>query len=76
MLHSHLQRLPWQLTCLLFATVATALITSSNTVDNTWFAGTLPLKRVETDRQAQIAELVPLTRGAASKTVGPPAGVR
>ena len=78
MLSSCLQRLPWQLTCLLFATVATAATTftpSNATADDSWFQGTLALKHVETDSQAQIAQLVPLTRQATRQTVGSPADV-
>ena len=70
MLFAQLPRLPWQLTCLLFASVATATITPSNssTGGGGRFQGTLPLKH---DGEAQqIAELVPLTREAAQRTVG------
>lgn len=71
MLLGRLQRLPWQLTCLLFASVATATITASNTsTAGGRFQGTLPLKHAEGD-QAQIAELVPLTREAAQRSVRP-----
>jgi hypothetical protein len=71
MLLSHLQRLPWPLACLLFATVAAATITPSNTsTAGGRFQGTLPLKHADQD-QAQLAELVPLTREAAQRTVRP-----
>ncbi|KAF2828812.1 hypothetical protein CC86DRAFT_368942 [Ophiobolus disseminans] len=71
MLLSCVQRLPWPLTCLLFAAVATAAttITPSNATDDRWFTGTLSLRHVETDSQAHIAELVPLTRQAARQTI-------
>lgn len=77
MLLSCIERLPWQLTCLLFATVATAatISPSNDTTDTRMFQGTLSLRHVETDRQEQIAELMPLTRRAASQTVGAPADV-
>ncbi|KAH7380599.1 hypothetical protein BKA66DRAFT_391530, partial [Pyrenochaeta sp. MPI-SDFR-AT-0127] len=54
---------------LLFASAATATITSSNTsTAGGRFQGTLPLKHAEGDR-AQIAQLVPLTRAAAQRTI-------
>ncbi|CAO2647711.1 Nn.00g086330.m01.CDS01 [Neocucurbitaria sp. VM-36] len=69
MLLGRLQRLPWPLACLLFASVATATITSSNTsTAGGRFQGTLPLKHAEGD-ESQIAELVPLTREAAQRTI-------
>jgi hypothetical protein len=75
MLLSHVQRLPWPLTCLLLATVATASISPSNSsTAGARFQGTLPLRRADAD-QAQIAELVPLTREAAQRTVGHTADV-
>ncbi|KAF1842528.1 uncharacterized protein K460DRAFT_346486 [Cucurbitaria berberidis CBS 394.84] len=56
-------------TCLLFASVATATITSSNTsTAGPRFQGTIPLKHAEGDK-AQIAQLVPLTREAAQRTI-------
>lgn len=70
MLLGHVQRLPWQLTCLLFASVAAAVITPSNSsTAGGRFQGTLPLKHQGDG--AQIAQLVPLTRVAAQRTVRP-----
>ncbi|KAF2032307.1 hypothetical protein EK21DRAFT_60911 [Setomelanomma holmii] len=69
MLLSHVQRPPWPLTCLLLASVSTATIAPSNSttaVGN--FQGTVPLRHTDGD-QAQIADLVPLTREAAQRTI-------
>jgi hypothetical protein len=71
MLSACLQRLPWTLACLLFATAATATITPSNKTDNPYYiSGTVPLSHVKSDGQDQIAKLGPLTRAAAERTVG------
>ncbi|KAF1947986.1 hypothetical protein EJ02DRAFT_461500 [Clathrospora elynae] len=70
MLLAGLQRLPWQLICLLFASVATATITPSNTSTigpEPQFQGTLPLKSAD---GAQISQLIPLTRQAALSIEG------
>jgi hypothetical protein len=64
-----LHRLPWQLACLLFATVASATINPSNSSTALGqFQGTLPLQE-SVGTMAQIADLVPITRAAASQTV-------
>ncbi|KAH7078038.1 hypothetical protein BKA63DRAFT_277513 [Paraphoma chrysanthemicola] len=66
---ARVQRLPWSLACLLLATVATAAITPSNSsTAGGRFQGTLPLQHADAS-QGQIAELVPLTREAAQRTV-------
>jgi len=68
-----LLRVHRQLTCLLFATVAAAdsTIAPSNTSTTiSGFQGTLKL--VSADRQAQIAEVVPLTQQATKNSVCPP----
>lgn len=71
MLSACLQRLPWTLACLLFATAATATITPSNKTDNPYYtSSTVPLSHVKSDGQDQIAKLGPLTRAAAERTVG------
>jgi hypothetical protein len=74
MLFLHLQRLPWQLTCLLFATVVTATITPSNSSTAGQGQGMVPLKHAD-GNQAHIADLVALTTAATQKTVCLPADV-
>ncbi|KAF1921014.1 hypothetical protein BDU57DRAFT_488312 [Ampelomyces quisqualis] len=69
MLLSRLQRLPWQLTCLLFATVATASISPSNaSTAIAQFHGTLPLQE-GVGTLAHVADLVPITNAAATQTI-------
>lgn len=69
MLLSQLQRLPWQLMCLLFATVATATISPSNSSTAIGqFQGTLPLQE-GVGSMANVADLVPITKAAATQTV-------
>ena len=66
MLSACLQCLPWQLACLLFATVATATITPSNKTDTPYYiSGTNALSH----GQDKIADLGPLTRAGAQRTV-------
>lgn len=63
--------LPWQLVGLLFASVAAAAISPSNTstVSSQFsFSGFLPLQHTD-NGNAQIASLVPLTREATQRTV-------
>lgn len=69
MLLSHLQHLPCTLALALVAAVASATITPSNTstVDQRYFQGTLPLQGPGDGQQ--IAELVPLTREGAQRSV-------
>src|SRR5690242_11166463 len=69
MLLSHLQHLPCTLALALIAAVASATITPSNTstVDQRYFQGTLPLQGPGDGQQ--IAELVPLTREGAQRSV-------
>jgi hypothetical protein len=68
MLPSRLQRTPWQLACLLFATTATASVAPSNSSTAGDFQGTLPLQHAD-GNQAQMAEVVPLTQRAKQYTV-------
>lgn len=67
MLFARLHHLPWQLTCLLFATVATATITPSNTstVRPDVIEDTLPLAHAEDDG-GKIADVIALTEEAAN----------
>ena len=59
-------RLPWQLACVLFATVSAATISSTNTstARPNLYDGTLPLADAQGDGNT-IAELIPLTQEAA-----------
>jgi hypothetical protein len=71
MVSSHAPRLLQQLACVLFATVASATISPSNSsTAGGQFQGTLPLKHAD-GNQAKIADLVPLTRQAVQQTVRP-----
>lgn len=65
MLPARLHPLSWQLTCLLFATSATATISPSNTSTARpgWGGGTLPLARAESNGR-KIANVIPLTQEA------------
>ena len=58
-------RLPWQLTCVLFATVSAATISSTNisTTRPNLYDGTLPLADAQGDG-VTIADLIPLTKEA------------
>ncbi|KAJ4993138.1 E3 ubiquitin-protein ligase [Stagonosporopsis vannaccii] len=69
MLLSRLQHLPGTLALALVVAAASATITPSNTstVDQSWFQGTLPLQGPGDGQQ--IAELVPLTREGARRSV-------
>ncbi|KAL6705806.1 hypothetical protein ACN47E_006444 [Coniothyrium glycines] len=65
---TRLQRFPWQLSCLLCVSTAAASITQSNTsTAGGRFSGTLPLRH--DGDSTDIAQLVPLTREAATRTV-------
>ncbi|KAI4614593.1 uncharacterized protein J4E87_009393 [Alternaria ethzedia] len=65
-------RLPSRLACLLFATVATATISSSNTstARTNLYDGTLPLTNAQGDDGTRIADLIPLTKDAANSVQG------
>ena len=67
MLLARLQRLPWQLICLWFASVATAAISPSNTTTARpgFIDGTSDMDHAEGDG-GKIADLIPLTEQAAS----------
>jgi hypothetical protein len=62
-----LQRLPWQLICLLFASVAAATISPSNTTTARpgFINGTSDMDHAANDG-GKIADLIPLTKQAAS----------
>ncbi|CAN9112645.1 unnamed protein product [Alternaria alternata] len=64
-------RLPWQLACVLFATVSAATISSTNTstARPNLYDGTLPLADAQGDGNT-IAELIPLTQEAAKSVKG------
>jgi hypothetical protein len=66
MLLAPLHRLPWQLTCVLFATVSAATISSTNTstARPNLYDSTLPLADAQGDGTT-IAEVIPLTKEAA-----------
>lgn len=68
---ARLHRLSWQLTCLLFATSATATISPSNTSTARpgWGDGTLPLARAESNGR-KIANVIPLTQEAVNSAKG------
>jgi hypothetical protein len=72
MLSSRMPRRSQHLACLLFATVAAAanISPSNSSTAGGQFQGTLPLTHAD-GNQAQIADLVPLTREAAQRTVRP-----
>ena len=61
-------RLPSRLAWLVFATVATATISSSNTstARTNLYDGTLPLTNAQGDDGTRIADLIPLTKDAAN----------
>ncbi|KAH8732208.1 hypothetical protein GQ44DRAFT_602609 [Phaeosphaeriaceae sp. PMI808] len=62
------QRLPWLSSLLLFSTVASAAIFASNTsTASPRSRGPLPLRRTD-GNQSQIADLVPLTREAVTRS--------
>ncbi|KAF1837275.1 hypothetical protein BDW02DRAFT_157073 [Decorospora gaudefroyi] len=67
-----LARVPWQLICLCFASIATANISPSNSSTERPYLshGPLPLNRAESDR-GRITDLIPLTKQAASTVQGP-----
>jgi hypothetical protein len=69
MLLSRVRRTPQQLACLLFVTLAaaTTISPSNSSTASGNFQGTLPLKSA--DGSQNIAELVPLTPGAAKGPV-------
>jgi hypothetical protein len=72
MLFSRVPRAPQRLACLLFVTLAAATVISpsNSSTAGGQFQGTLPLKYAD-GSQAGIAELVPLTLGAAQRSVRP-----